>query len=479
MRLSFYSSNSKSNDINYLNTIIISVFALLSVSGCTLIQKIADLPVVAVRSAINGFTSEKPVDLVALQSDLLRFSDTFILASSQATDKLKLEGQSIKRDQQAFVRVRFSSDILVLATGSNAIGTLVNMLVYISSARFGVEDYWLPKVYGDSVMPLLTVLKEQEQSIWGLAEEILTFDQREELKRAIVNSRQKNIHSRGEIGSYASIPLVNDIIKSSAQAKSSFMPSSVFKLLDIDPLSGLDPATRELTETRLFGERAMFVVQHMPQLLEWQMELFVGRSTRIHEVQQMVSNATQIATASDRLSRTVEQLPSLITSEREKILSALKSEQEGLAELSKQVGLTMGEGSKMADSTDKALKTFSGIVDQLDKSSSEPSSSEPFHILDYAKTAMQIDAMMKRTTDLLSMVGPNLESANIAKISSLMDQITLQTQQRSQAVVDYAFHKAVLLVIISSLILAFSLLAVGLLYKVLSLKISSTAGQKK
>jgi hypothetical protein len=92
---------------------------------------------------------------------------------------------------------------------------------------------------------------------------------------------------------------------------------------------------------------------------------------------------------------------------------------------------------------------------------------------------MQIDAMMKRTTDLLSMVGPNLESANIAKISSLMDQITLQTQQRSQAVVDYAFHKAVLLVIISSLILAFSLLAVGLLYKVLSLKIISTAGQIK
>ncbi len=31
--------------------------------------------------------------------------------------------------------------------------------------------------------------------------------------------------------------------------------SSVFNLLAIDPLAGLDPATRELANTRLFAER--------------------------------------------------------------------------------------------------------------------------------------------------------------------------------------------------------------------------------
>jgi hypothetical protein len=257
------------------------------------------------------------------------------------------------------------------------------------------------------------------------------------------------------------------------------MPSSVFKLLDIDPLAGLDPATRELTETRLFGERAMFIVQHMPQLLEWQMELLAARTSKNQEVQQMVSNTTKIAIAGDLLSRTFEQMPSLISSEREKIIAALKSEQQGLAELSKQVGLTMGEGSKMADSTEKALKTFAGIVDQLDRSSSEPSSSEPFHIRDYAETALQIDVMMQHTIQLLSMLGPNFEPANIAKLSGLIDKITLQTQQRSQMVVEYAFQKAVLWVIISSLVLSLSLLATGLLYKFLSFKIVSTAEHLK
>ena len=478
MRFSVRPVNHNPSEKSYRKTVIISLFALLSTSGCTLTQKIADLPVVAVRSAINGFTSEKSVDLVALQSDLLRFSDTFILATSQATDELQLEGQPIKREQQVLVRVRFSSDILALVTGANAIGNLVNMLVYTTSARFGVEDYWLPKVYGDSVLPLLKVLREQEKNIWDLAEEILTFDQRGELKKAIANSRAKSTPTKGEIGSFASLSLVNDIIKSSAQTKSSFMPSSVFKLLDIDPLAGLDPATRELTETRLFGERAMFIVQHMPQLLEWQMELLAARTSKNQEVQQMVSNTTKIAIAGDLLSRTFEQMPSLISSEREKILAALKSEQQGLAELSKQVGLTMGEGSKMADATEKALKTFAGIVDQLDRSSSEPSS-EPFHIRDYAETALQIDVMMQHTIQLLSMLGPNFEPANIAKLSGLIDKITLQTQQRSQMVVEYAFQKAVLWVIISSLVLSLSLLAAGLLYKFLSFKIVSAAEHLK
>ena len=478
MRFSVRPVNHNPSEKSYRKAVIISLLALLSTSGCTLTQKIADLPVVAVRSAINGFTSEKSVDLVALQSDLLRFSDTFILATSQATDELQLEGQPIKRDQQVLVRVRFSSDILALVTGANAIGNLVNMLVYTTSARFGVEDYWLPKVYGDSVMPLLKVLREQEKNIWDLAGEILTFDQRGELKKAIANSREKSPHTKGEFGSFASLSLVNDIIKSSAQTKSSFMPSSVFKLLDIDPLAGLDPATRELTETRLFGERAMFIVQHMPQLLEWQMELLAARTSKNQEVQQMVSNTTKIAIAGDLLSRTFEQMPSLISSEREKILAALKSEQQGLAELSKQVGLTMGEGSKMADATEKALKTFAGIVDQLDRSSSEPSS-EPFHIRDYAETALQIDVMMQHTIQLLSMLGPNFEPANIAKLSGLIDKITLQTQQRSQMVVEYAFQKAVLWVIISSLVLSLSLLAAGLLYKFLSFKIVSAAEHLK
>ena len=93
MRFSVRPVNHNPSEKSYRKTVIISLFALLSTSGCTLTQKIADLPVVAVRSAIKGFTSEKSVDLVALQSDLLRFSDTFILATSQATDGLQLEGQ--------------------------------------------------------------------------------------------------------------------------------------------------------------------------------------------------------------------------------------------------------------------------------------------------------------------------------------------------------------------------------------------------
>ena len=42
---------------------------------------------------------------------------------------------------------------------------------------------------------------------------------------------------------------------------------SVFSLFQVDPLSGLDPAVREIAQTRLFAERALFVAQKMPMLL--------------------------------------------------------------------------------------------------------------------------------------------------------------------------------------------------------------------
>ena len=52
---------------------------------------------------------------------------------------------------------------------------------------------------------------------------------------------------------------------------------------------------REIAQTRLFAERALFVAQKMPALLRWQTELLSVNAVEMPAVQQLVTNSTQIA----------------------------------------------------------------------------------------------------------------------------------------------------------------------------------------
>jgi hypothetical protein len=451
---------------SFLKALLIGCISGAFIAGCTLVEKTVTLPIEATQAVMSGFSPGKQVDQVDLQDSLLRFADDFMTTATSTVDALKQDGKPISRDEQVFIKVMFYTNILTLATGANAVANLVNMVVFTGTTRARVEDYWLPKVHGDSAMPMLTALRESERQIWVIADKVLESAQQSELKEALDQWRKDKSSASDAVGSFASISLVNEVIHSSAQSKSlSSSIANVFALLNMDPLASLDPATRELTETRLFAERALFIGQRMPQLMEWQMELLASRTLKNPEVAQLVSVSTQIAEAGDRLSRTAEKVPSLISSEREKWVAVLKSQAQGLTELSKQVGQTMAEGTKMADSTDKALQSYNAIVTQMANTPDDPSS-EPFRIKDYAETAIQINLMSQHLTELLRQFQANVEPANIDRISSLADTL----QQRSEAVVDYAFRKAILLVAISSIIFCLALLATALLYKYLSAK---------
>jgi hypothetical protein len=439
-------------------------------SGCSLLRNTVELPVRAAEAMIPGIEQTESVDPVELQEQLLRFADNFISATLVSAEKLRRDGQPVGRAELLEIKLMLASEALAMATGANALANLVDLVVLTSVARIRVEDYWRPRVYGDSALPMLNALRTRESQIWELAKTVLNPAQQAELRAAIEQWRREKSSGPGSLSVFASVGLVAEVTKSGRQ-QASALPSSVFALLDIDPLAGLDPATRELAQTRLFAERAMYIGQRMPQLLEWQMELLTLRTAAVPEVQQLVANSTQLAAAGDRLSRVAEQTPALISSEREKIVAALASREQGLTGLAREVGLTMAQGAKMADSADAALKTFHGVAAQFDAGPSEPAPpGEPFRIKDYAETAVQISLMAQRLTELLNALQPNLNPDSFARISARADVIAQRTQRRGEEVVDYAFGKALLFVAISSVIV----LAASLAYRLVSARIRRT-----
>ncbi len=446
----------------------LSVLMLAGVmGGCTLIQRVAVIPAEAVRSLFFAVEAKQVVDPVALQDDLLEFADTFITTTTLAVERLtRPDGTIIGRFDQVRLKNRLMTDMLSLVSGSNQLANLVQTMVYVTSVRISIEDYWLPSANGISELPLLTVLREREAGLNELARGVLTPEQRAQLKVAIDDWRKNRKLTEFDLGTFASFSLVNDVI-AHTQSKTAESSSSIFALLDLDPLAGLDPATRELTETRLFGERALFLGKRMPLLLEFQAELLVMRTSDTPEIRQVVANASQIALAADRIGQTFSVLPGLIDSERNKLIGDFRGERQGLMDLSRQLEKMMGESTRTADSAGRALITFSQVLDQLNQTPKNPDS-RPFDIRDYTEAAEKVEAMSLRITTLLRELQLDLDRVDAEKISQLTQAVTQETEKRTVAVVDHVYHRGLWFVFFASLILSLCLLLAGLAYKYIS-----------
>ena len=463
--------------------VILALLLAAFSNGCTLIKKTVETPLTGIQSLFSLGGTKTLIDPVELQEDLLRYSDNLTSAIVGAAMKLEKNGQPIPRKELLIIWSAIATDVLETATGSNAMGNLVDMIVFTTVGRMRIEQYWLPKVYGQSAQPMLETFREREKQIWRLAENSMSPSQRQELRDAIERWRQDAGEQATVPSAFASISLVAKII-GSGRKEAGPLSTSVFTLLDIDPLAGLDPATRELAQTRLLAERAMFIGQRMPQIIQWQTELLAIRAAELPQVEQAVSSTARFADAGDRLGKLAEALPGLVSSERkeifqglareqeqffksirlerERLVAAIKDQEPGLANLSREVGLTLGEGARMAASTDTALKTFDSLMARFDKGPSDSTSKstqEPFRIKDYADTAAEMGRLLERLTTLVDTLQPILVPDAVARLSSAVDTIAAKTQARGQAVVDYAFRRGLLLI--------FAVFVAALAYRVL------------
>ncbi len=409
-------------------------------NGCTLIPRTVNRGVHGLRSVFSAEEPRIAVDAVKLQEDLLRHADNMASSVVRASMKLEKNGVPISRKDLLTIWIVVVSDVVKTATGPNSLASLVEMIVLTTAARMRVEEYWLPRIYGESARPLLDELVSCEKEIWLLAEPLMTPLEREKLR----STTEQRIHAATSGGAGPSLFGPSLIVRSSvlseiveAQRKEADpVNASLLGLLDIDPLAGLDPTTRELAQTRLLAERGMFIGQRLPQIIRWQAELLAIRTSELPQVEQLVAASTQLAAAMDRVGTLADQLPGLISSDK-----------PGLVNLSRELGLALAEGARMAETTDTALQTFDSIVARLDNERDKPGrDKEPFRIKDYAETAVEISRMSERLTTLLSLLESNLAPESLAKLSTAADAVAANTQARSKEVVDYAFRRSLQLV---------------------------------
>jgi len=447
----------------------LALLLLTLATGCRLLQSAANVPGQAVHAVTPGNKGKRVADPVEVQQQLLRFADEYSMRMISGVDNLRRGTNALTPAKALQAKIEIGSETWSIAAGPNAVADLLDMTVFVTVTRMALEEYWQPKVFGESVRPMLEYSRNAEAEIWGLAGTVLTKEQQAELRRGIATWHSKNPLPEGLVAARV-LGFASQVADAGEAEKTK--PGSVFGLLGVDPLAGMDPAVRELAQTRMFAERALFVTQKMPMLLRWQTELLTINTTETPAVLQVVSNSTQIAASVERFAAVAEKLPDQVSTEREEILKALQAQEKDVTSL-------MATGTAMSTSLNTTLTTFDALmkrfgVGETNRGGPPPTNAEPFRIQDYTQTAAQLEATARQLTELLVTLDRTIGSSNLLQLSAQVGPVVKQAQTSGKEIVDYAFWKGILLVVV--------VLVAALIYRFLSTRLfpmSSTMGTPK
>jgi hypothetical protein len=375
-------------------------------------------------------------DPVLLQQQLIRFTDDYTGGLVAAMDEWAASTNPPTPIDLHRLKLNSVSGTVAVAIGPNPVVNLLDMFVMVTLTRTMIEEDWVSGAAGESARPVLEACRRGETNLTKVAALVLKPEQLEELRRATTRWLQEHPAASRAVTARA-LGVGAAIARFQPATKSA--EGSIFGLLMVDPMAGLAPAARELAQSRLFAERALFLLHRMPLLLRWQTELLVLETSQLPIVQELRTNTFRTASALERASKVIQDFPSLIRSEREQLLKALPSQEPTLTNVAAHVAATLGAGQEMADSLNTTLQSFGDLQRRMAREAPPNSgrTNEPFRIQDYTEAVKQVDAAAQRLTQLLGAVDQTLGSTNVA-----------QTGAASRAFVDYVFRKAVLLIVL-------------------------------
>jgi hypothetical protein len=403
--------------------------ALLAPS-CKLVSTAANAPG-EIASGLTGGKS-KPSDKIPpniLHAGVMRFSDTFAARVNEATQEFADKAATPEARIQAMSwSVRQCTSAYTIATGPNANIALLDMIVLVTLGRMVHEEYLLPKVWGEVDRPMVVAFQALERDVWNVATTVLTPEQQAAVHEALRTWREENPDLSGT--AFVRIPAFRDIFK----ARSDEDPqkkNGLGDLLSVDPLSGLEPAVREIEQTRQFGERAMFYLQRAPLILSAQIELLTLNFARMPDVQSALQDSRRVSQAAASIADTAAKLPEAVRVEREaavkQVSDALTLQREGLvADLEKSEAparkvlvdarATLEAGAQMSTALQGAIASLDKFVGRFEEkpvpAGAPPAPpvepGKPFDIAEYGEAATKIGAMARDLNGVVTSLDQSL-----------------------------------------------------------------------
>jgi hypothetical protein len=437
----------------------LALAAVFLPASCGLLQKAASVP-----GAVLS-PDEKPKFPPSLvQTGVMRFADTFAAQLQQATNDFAKEVGTPEGNVQAMTWfVGQSTAAFTIASGSNPHANLLDMIVLVTLGRMVHEEHWMG-VWGEPDRHMLTMFQELEEEIWGVAAELLNDAQQAAVRRTFEDWRAANPDVA--VTAFVRLPAFEDLLLTQEGEKEDVF-SELSQLVSLDPLSGLEPTTREIEQTRLFAERTLFYLQRVPLILPTQAELFVLELTHLPAVEGALADSTRISEAAASLAQSSSELLEVVQVEREAAIKQISQEltlqraglvadleevQEPARQVLGDARLAFESGAEMSTAVEGALGALDRFVGRFHSPEPEPGTEpppepepepkvpaeprRPFDITDYGDTAERLGVAAAEVARLVSTLEQSLPEAR-----TLMDEATL----RGERAIDHAFRRGVAL----------------------------------
>jgi len=225
-------------------------------------------------------------------------------------------------------------------------------VVFVTLTRIVVEEYWVPKVFGDEAKILVEVFRSNEVEIWSIAAKVLTQQQQQELRSSIRQWRDRDPDrvyvEAARFGDFAWFMGESELEK--AQEGSGFL--------------GVKGVTREVSETRMLAERAMFYAQRVPWIARGMVRLMLYDVAQSPEINQVMADTGTLAKAMHQTATFTEQLPELITEQRDQIMKQVTVERKAAIEQVMK-GVATQRTATIAELTEWLIGQQEGMVPQF------------------------------------------------------------------------------------------------------------------
>jgi hypothetical protein len=402
--------------------LILLVIAALLLSGCGFTNRLFR----------DRAAEERAAALLQMQLAVMRFADEYaarvnakVRTFQQATDDPaeRLESQSWLVSQ--------ATAAFTIAAGPNPELNAIDMLVFSTLSRLVIEDRWVGELYGDRAQDLLAEHRALERRIWDYSSVLLTEAQTEELRSSIEAWHRKNRLGRA----VPFIHLEDFAFATSASSPGSTSSTSIFSFLGIDPLSNLDPAVRELAQSRQLAERAVYYGQRAPKLISMEAQRLAFEFAVAPESVRVIDSVARIGGAAQTTSELAANLPSLVAEERaaaiEQLAAVLDQRQDEWQGLAIELRTALEAGGTTSDSVRETIAALDAFTARFDRRAAPPAgtAARPFDVTEYtealrqlADTAQQLKALLDQADRQAPALTQVSDRAG-AQLASLVDHV--------------------------------------------------------
>jgi hypothetical protein len=382
-------------------------------------------------------SEERARQLEQVQLRVMRFADEYVgqIMGPLNALQIRASGADERLDAQNW-KVTQSTAAYINASHSNPVAGTMDMIVLAVLSRMVVEHDQRTASSRLRSPGLLEAHQKLERSAWELGSSIMDEEQKGHLRNAILTWRAANPEVRA-------VALVHftDVSQILASDEKTFMSRGLLGFISIDATWGLDPAVREIAQTRQVVQQSMYYAQRAPSLLDMQVERLAYQLLATPENRLLLRSVDRTGDAAQRVGQLADAIPSMVAQEREaaiaQIVTQLGAQQARTRALVQDLHAMLDAGALASESINTTVQSIDSLVArfkplpaQLPGGGASGSATKPSAISQYAEALRQLGRSTQELQKLLTTID---ESSG--GVSSVVHSATADAKSLAQYLV--------------------------------------------